>query len=393
MNYETNVLSQDVGQQLIDTGARRRRALIVGIAVVLVAVIGAYLLFGRGGDTASAPAKGGKAEAPHVSVIVPARQPVARTVSATGQLAARREMPVGVVGEGGMVQRVLVEPGDWVAAGAVLAVIERAVQAQQNESLAAQVGVAEADARLADNELERARQLVARGFISQADVDRRTATRDAALARVRVARAQLAEARARTGRLDIRAPAAGLVLTRAVEPGQVVGAGSGVLFRIAAGGQMELRAQLAESDLAGLRPGVRATVTPVGSTRSFTGEVWQVSPIIDPNTRQGTARIALAYDPALRPGGFAQTDVLTGNIEAPVLPESAVLSDNSGNFVYIVDGANKVARRAVRTGQVGDNGIAIIDGLNGTERVVLSAGAFINPGETVVPERVNPARR
>src|SRR3546814_6148128 len=70
------------------------------------------------------------------------------------------------------------------------------------------------------------------GFISQADIDSKTATRDAAVARVNVAKASLAETQARNGRLDIRAPAAGLVLTRDVETGQNVSAGSGVLFRV-----------------------------------------------------------------------------------------------------------------------------------------------------------------
>ena len=398
MNFETSIRAEDAALELdgVDSRRRSRRALIIGVLVLLLAAGAAFLMFGQKGadETAgAAAAKGGKGQAPHVTVVVPGRQAVARTISATGQLAARREMPVGVVGEGGMVSRVLVEPGQWVGAGQTLAVIERSVQAQQVASLAASVSVAQADARLAQQELERAQQLVSRGFISKADVDRRVATRDAQLARVKVAQAQLKEAQARTGRLDIRAPAAGLVLTRDVEPGQVVSPGSGVLFRIAAGGQMELRAQLAESDLAGVRPGVQATVTPVGSTQSFAGEVWQVSPVIDPQSRQGTARIALAYNPALRPGGFAQTAIVTGSAEAPVLPESAVLSDAQGNFVYVVGPDNKVARRPVRTGQVSDSGIAIVEGLTGTERVVLSAGAFINPGERVVPERARtPAR-
>lgn len=394
MNYETSIRAEDAPTDLdaADSARRRRRALLIGVLAVLLAVGAAWAMFGRKAGGEAAPDKG-KVQAPHVTVIVPGRQPVARTISATGQLAARREMPVGVVGEGGMVTRVLVEPGQWVGAGQVLATIERSVQAQQIQSLAANVTVSQADARLAQQELERAQQLVARGFISKADVDRRVATRDAQLARVKVAQAQLKEAQARTGRLDIRAPAAGLVLTRDVEPGQVVSPGSGVLFRIAAGGQMELRAQLAEGDLTGVRPGVRATVTPVGSTQGFAGEVWQVSPVIDPTSRQGTARIALAYNPALRPGGFAQTAIVTGSAEAPVLPESAVLSDAAGNFVYVIDGQDKVARRAVRTGQVSDKGIAIVDGLAGNERVVLSAGAFLNPGEKVVPERAAAASR
>lgn len=399
MNYETSLTMQDAAYEAgdADSGARRRRALIIGVLVLLIAGAIAFVMFSRKSDSPAAgspaAANGGKGQAPSVTVVVPGQKEVARGVSVTGTLAARREMPVGVVGEGGMVTRVLVEPGQWVEAGQVLAAIERSVQAQQAASLAAQVSVAEADARLAQQELERAQSLVSRGFISKADVDRRIATRDAQRARVRVAQAQLKEAQARTGRLDIRAPAAGLVLTRDVEPGAVVSPGSGVLFRIAQGGQMELRAQVSEADLQNLRPGATATVTPVGSPNSFTGEVWQVSPVIDPNSRQGTARIALRYDQALRPGGFAQAQIVTGTGEAPVLPESAVLSDARGNFVYLVDANNKVVRRPVRTGQVSDDGIAIVEGLNGTERVVLSAGAFINPGETVKPQRAGAAAR
>jgi RND family efflux transporter MFP subunit len=396
MNFETSIQSGEIGSFAeADTARSRRRALIIGALVVVAALVLAWFLFARGGDEAAGGAAGekGKVQAPHVTVITPGRQPVARTISATGSLAARREMPVGVVGEGGLVTRVLVEPGTWVGAGQVLATVERSVQNQQAASLQAQIGVARANARLAEQELARAQQLVSRGFISKADVDRRIATRDQTLAQVRVAEAQYRESLNRNARLDIRAPAAGLVLTRTVEPGAVIGAASGTLFRIAMGGQMELQAQLAEADLVTVRPGAQASVTPVGSTRSFAGQVWQVAPVIDPQTRQGIVRIAIPYDPAIRPGGFAQASITTGAAEAPVLPESAVLSDAQGNYVYVVGAQKKVERRPVRTGQVTPVGIAITEGLSGNERVVLSAGAFVNPGQTVVPERAPAARR
>ena len=387
MNYETSIRAEGIGADLDESARRRRRALIIGAAVVALALVLAFALFGRKSEPAAGAGQSQKAQAPHVTVVTPGRQAVSRTVSATGSLAARREMPVGVVGEGGMVTRVLVEPGQWVGAGQVLAAVERSVQSQQSASLAAQIAVARANARLAEQELARAQQLVSRGFVSKADVDRRVATRDQAIAQVRVAEAQYRESLARNSRLDIRAPEAGLVLTRTVEPGQVIGAGTGTLFRIAKGGEMEMLAQVAETDLPGIRTGAQATVTPVGSTRSFAGQVWQVSPVVNQQTRLGTVRIAIPYNPEIRPGGFAKAEIVTGSVDAPVLPESAVLSDAQGNYVYVVDAGNKVVRRPVKTGQVSDRGIAIVEGLNGTERVVLSAGAFVNPGQTVVPER------
>ncbi len=230
--------------------------------------------------------------------------------------------------------------------------------------------------------------LVGRGFISRADLDEKRSTRDAAAARVRVAQAQLAATRAQIGQLDVRAPLAGLVLTRAVEPGQVVGPGSGALFRIAAGGEMELMAMLAQDDLARVNVGTIAQVTPVGSTTAYQGQVWQVAPVVDPQTRQGAARIAIPYNRDLRPGGFAQAQIHAGTTDAPVLPQSAIQSDDHGNFVYIVDAQNTVVRRPVTIGEVTDRGITIAQGLNGSEHVVMQAGAFLNPGQKVRPELV-----
>ncbi|HWL47474.1 MAG TPA: efflux RND transporter periplasmic adaptor subunit, partial [Sphingomonadaceae bacterium] len=226
-------------------------------------------------------------------------------------------------------------------------------------------------------------------FVSRADIELKTATRDAARARVRLARAQYQEMRARVGRLDVRAPAAGLVLSRAVEPGQIVGAASPALFTIAKDGEMELKARLAEQDLATMRVGMTATVTPVGSERRFAGRIWQVAPIIDTQSRQGIARIAIPYDAALRPGGFATAEIASGTINAPELPESAVLSDAKGHYVFVIGSGDKVARRDVATGAVSATGIAILSGLEGDERVVLLAGAFLNPGDKVTPARAS----
>ncbi len=382
---EGEVLTQDALAR-----RRRRRIAVATAAVLAVVAVVLVAMMARGREAAPAPAaskekRGGAM--PTVTVVVPGRQQVARVVSASGTVAARVDMPVGVAGEGGMVARVLVEPGQWVGAGQTLAVIERSVQSQEAQRLAAQIQVSRADAQLAQQELDRAQSLVSRGFVSRADVDRRIAARDAAAARVRVAEAQLGEIRARIGRLDIRAPAAGLVLERNVEPGQVVSGAAGALFRIARGGEMEMRARLPQQDLAMVRVGLPVEVIPVGSSTSFQGRVWQVSPVIDPQSRLGEARVAVAYNPLVRPGGFAEARITAGAVDAPLLPQSAVLSDQKGNFVYVVNASNQAERRDVQVGSVTNEGVTILAGLSGQERVVLSAGAFLNPGQKVAPRR------
>lgn len=391
MNYETGFARDQGTIDMIDDegkAAKRRRILVIGGAVAAVVLILAVVSWAMKPATPAGGDAGKGKQAATVSVMVPGRQTVDRIVSATGNLGARREMPIGVAGEGGMVTQVLVEAGTWVAAGQVLATVDRQVQTQQGASLAAQIGVADADLRVAQSELDRAQLLVSRGFISKADIDRKVATRDAARARLGVARAQLAQQRATTSRLDIRAPAAGLVLERKVEPGQVVSSGSGMLFRMAKGGELELLARLGEVDLARMSVGQRASVTPVGSAQSFAGQIWQISPVIDPQTRQGVARVALSYDKALRPGGFASTKIVSGAADLPLLPESAIQSDPKGSFVYIVDSHNKVVRRDVTVGDVTDAGVTVLSGLTGQEAVVVSAGAFLNPGESIIPQRV-----
>ena len=395
MNYDARIDTSDAQEevaplnplQFADDDERRSRRRMWLIAIVALALlIGLWFLSNRPGPEVSGAST--VSQAPLVSVITPGKTTLTGTINANGTLAARRELPVGVAGEGGQVMQVLVEPGDWVGAGQVLAVVDRSVQVQQQASSAAQIQVASADARLAQANLDRALRLVERGFISKADIDRLTALRDSASARVRVASAQLGELQARTNRLNIIAPAAGLVLERKVEPGQVVGSGSGILFRIAKGGEMELKALIGEVELAQLAKGTVAQVTPVGSSKVFTGEVWQVSPVIDPQSRQGAARIALTYAPELKPGGFARAMITAGAIVAPQLPDSALLSDAKGSYVYIIDKDNKARRRDIKTGLVSDSGIAIAEGLDGTERVVIRSGGFLSPGETVKPNLV-----
>ncbi|WP_447758764.1 efflux RND transporter periplasmic adaptor subunit [Sphingopyxis fribergensis] len=370
--------------QEADDSRRKRTFLIVALVLIALALGATYYAFTSSKGAAGAEGQGAAA-IPNVTVVIPGRVSVEAAISANGTIAARREMPVGVAGEGGQIVRVLVEPGQWVGAGQTLAVIDRSVQAQQAASLAASIRVAQADANLAQAELERAQALVGRGFISKADMDRKRATRDAANARVRVAQAQYGEATARNSRLNIVAPAAGLVLTRQVEPGQIVGAGSGVLFRMARGGEMEMLAQMAEADLARVKVGTRATVTPVGSDVQVAGQVWQVAPVVNMDTRQGMVRIAVPYSSALRPGGFADARLVSGTTEAPLLPESAVQSGPEGNFVLIVDSKNMIKRQPVKVGTVTDGGVSIASGLTGSERVVALAGAFLNPGDKVKP--------
>jgi RND family efflux transporter MFP subunit len=201
-----------------------------------------------------------------------------------------------------------------------------------------------------------------------------------------VAQAQLGQTRAQIEQLNIRAPTSGLILQRNIEVGQIVSPASGDLFRLALGGEMEMKAQVAQQDISAIHVGMPATVTPIGATQTLAGSVWQVSPVIDPQSRQGEVRISVPYASSIRPGGFAEAKITAGATNAPLLPQSAVLSDSKGNYVYIVNGKDEIERRDITIGNVDNRGVTIAQGLSGQERVVLSAGPFLNPGQKVHPQ-------
>lgn len=388
MNRETSIRTSDT-LIVTDRSRQRRWVILAAVALVVLIVVAAAVMMGRGatGSKQAATAGKGASQAPTVTVIVPGRSQVARVITASGPLGAKRDQPIGIAGAGGRVVRVLVDAGSWVRAGQVLAVVDRSVQAQQAAQLAAQIQSARANAALAQSNYDRAIALQGRGFVSKAEIDSKRAERDAANAQVRVAQAQLGATQAQIGQLNVIAPAAGLILARNVEVGQVVGPGSGALFRMAEGGQMEMQAQLSQQDLALVHAGMPASVTPVGAQTSIQGSVWQVSPIIDAKSRLGAVRIAIPYTPDVKPGGFAEARITSGTAAAPVLPQSAVLSDDRGNYVYVVNDKNVVERRAIQIGEVNESGVTIASGLVGNEAIVLSAGSFLNPGQKVIPHR------
>src|SRR3954469_7322554 len=301
MNRETTFHTSDT--LVVTVRSSRRRWVIIGAVVVILALIVAVVAFGRSGTKADSEQAGAKGagQIPTVTVVIPGVTQVGRVVSASGPLAAKRDQPIGIAGQGGRVIRVLVDAGTWVRGGQVLAVVDRSVQAQQAAQLAAQVEAARANAALAQSNYERAVALQGRGFVSKAEIDSKRAQRDAANAQVRVAQAQLGATRAQIGQLNVIAPTAGLVLSRNVEVGQIVGPGSGALFHLAEGGQMEMRAQLSQQDLAYMHAGMPAQVTPIGWTVAVGGTVWQVAPAIDPQSRLGDVRIAIPYSAGIRP--------------------------------------------------------------------------------------------
>ncbi len=361
-------------------GARWTWTLGALAAVLLIALVAWKLMAGGARPQAALADRGG---IPLVSVIVPGQQSVTSNVTFTGAIAARYDMPIANEGDTGRIVAVYVEPGDQVKRGQLLARIDDSVLVQQVHRLEAALEQARAQAALSAAEYRRAEGVAAAGALSAEDIEKRRATSVTDAANVKVVAAQLAEAQARLARTHIVAPVEGTVLTRHAEVGQIANPGGEPLFRLESGGEVEMRGQIAEQDLAQVRTGQSATVYLTGIERPFTGQVRLLGAIIDPQTRLGDIRIRLQPDPALRPGAFARAVVTVDEAQRPVLPQTAVMADSSGSYVLVVNAAGKVQRQPVRVSGTTEAGVIVAGGLKGTERVVATAGGFLRDGETV----------
>jgi RND family efflux transporter MFP subunit len=222
------------------------------------------------------------------------------------------------------------------------------------------------------------------GALSVEETQRRKSSATTAAAKVKFAEAQLAEAEARLARAVIRAPADGIILTRTVEVGQTASPGD-ALFRLSEGGEVELRGQVAEQDLPLLKIGQEVEVRLTGTVQAYAGTVRLLGAVIDPQTRLGTVRVALKPDPNLRPGAFARAAVTVSNAERTVLPQTAVLTDEKGSYVLVVNARDQVERRTVHVSGIIGDGVSIADGVKDRDRVVATAGAFLQEGEVVRP--------
>ncbi len=346
-----------------------------------------------------------------VSVVRPRTQSLSETLLVTGSLQPREEIEVGPEVEGLRLVEILVEAGDRVEKNQVLARLSREVletQLAQNTATAAKARAAVAQQRAALDQalaqeteaaaaVERARQLSKTGTVSQETLDVRERAMKVTTAQVAAARETLAAAEAeavlvkaqrdeievKLKRTDIRAPAAGIILSRDARLGAIaLSARTAPLFRISEDGAIDLDAEVPEDAMPRMKTGLAAEVTPAGFEAPLTGAVRLVSPEVDKASRLGRIKIALPADPRLKPGAYGRALVNLGARSGLMVPQSAVMFDADGAFVLLVNDGLISARRITpllkSRGQV-----LVSDGLTGADKVVARAGGFLREGDRV----------
>jgi HlyD family secretion protein len=334
-------------------------------------------------------------------------------IIASGLIAAVEEVQVAPLVEGQPLDRLLVDVGVLVTEGQVLAVLSNTtLELQKTEAVAslaaARAAIAQAEAQLVEAQTardeaqrvaDRTAKLREQGSAPQASADTANSNALSANARVTVAtqglesaRAQLALAEARLenvdlmlSRTEVKAPVAGRIVARNAKIGAIATAAGQPMFVITRDGALELRADVAETDLLRLASGQTARLRGVGMTETLNGTVRLVEPTIDPVTRLGRARISVddAKD-TLRTGMFVEAEIIAAERDTLAVPVTAIGSTPEGSMVMRVkDGV--VERVSVRTG-IRDGGLVeITEGLAPGDRVVTKAGGFVRDGDRINP--------
>jgi HlyD family secretion protein len=358
------------------TPARKALLLALGSALLL----GAAALAVRAADDRK-PAAAAPRPALSVTITQPQLASLPLKIAANGNIAAWQEAIIGTEANGLRLAEVRVNVGDVVRKGQVLA--RFAPDLLQADVAQIRAVVAEAEAALAEAAANaaRARELQTSGALSEQQINQFMTAERTAQARLEAQRAQANSQALRLRQTEVLAPDDGVISARSATVGAVLPAGT-ELFRMIRQGRLEWRADVASADLARLKPGMRASVTPTGGT-PIAGRLRMVAPTVDPLTRNGIVFVDLEPSPGARAGMFASGEFEIGQGQGLTLPQSAVLLRDGFSYVLRVGPDARVSETKVTVGRrVGDR-IEITGGLDANARVVASGGGFISDGDTV----------
>lgn len=319
-----------------------------------------------------------------VRTITTTNRAVGEAFSLTGHVEAQNEASYGFRIGGRVIER-LVNVGDQVKSGQVLARLDP--QNEQNAVRSAQAGLSAANANLTQtrNQYERQRQLLARGFTPRAQYEQAEQAFLNARSQVEDAQAQLQIAEDRLGYTELKADTAGVVTQRRVEPGEVVQAGQTVIQVARQDGRdavFEVPATVlgaTDGD-----PEVQVSLTSDPAVTAL-GRVREVSPQADPVTRTFRVRVGLIDAPAAMRLGTT----VTGRVVAdggPVIevPASALTRLNDKPAVWVVDPkALTVSLRNVDVLRFTPAAVVVADGLKTGEIVVTAGVQALHPGQKV----------
>lgn len=325
-----------------------------------------------------------------VETVLPSQDNIGNTLSADGTINAKDVANVSAKVNGVAIERILVEEGQRVKAGQILAVFD--TDAMEQQVLQAEADVAEAEATLANATADAARvlPLIDIDAISKQEADRYRTSKLQAQASLQASKARLSTQRLSVNNANVVAPVSGIISEKMAEVGMV--AGGDPLFTIIKGGILEWRADIDPKLIGEVNVGTPVQVSLPGGD-SVMGQVSRIAPTAD-NNRQITIYASLAANAKVRAGMYQTGEFLLGSSSAQTVPNSAIVSNDGYDYVMLVtnistkDGKNghnigRIKQQRVTLGERFGDSIMLTEPLPAESRLVKQGGSFLNDGDLV----------
>lgn len=387
------------------------------VSTLLAAAFAASAVFAEEPQTTPPQAQASQ-NLPAIVVTTAVNRTLVDRVIGTGTVKPVEEVYIQPQVEGLSIRTLKADVGDKVQAESTLATLNddalvltksqmMATKAKGEASLAqlrAQLIEAQANAEQARQQQARAQEMGKKGTVSTATVEQADATAAAANARVasaeqaievaeadlKVFDSQIADADLKLARTDVKTPVAGIVSAKNAKVGAIAAGNGDPLFTIIRDGDVELVAEVAESDIVRVMPGQKATVSLSGSREKLSGAVRLVSPTVDPVTRLGLVHISIDDDSKARSGMYGSAEIIVRETDGVSLPLTAVLTGSEGSSARRVEGG-VVKFAKIETGIQDGPYVEITSGLKTGDEVVAKAGAYVRDGDHITPVREQPS--
>ena len=324
-----------------------------------------------------------------VTTISPENREIPLTVSANGDVAAWQEAVIGAEVNGLRINQVLVNVGDIVKKGQLLASFADETLRASLSQAAASVKEAEAQLQVAKLNGQRARDLTATGALSQQEIDQLLSTESVALARVDIAKANMNSQRIQLNYTKLLAPDDGIISSRSTSVGQVVNAGA-ELFKLIRQSRLEWRAEVTSNDLSQIKTGQIVSLIAANGEK-ITGHVRTLAPTVNQQTRNALVYVDLPASNLVKAGMYAKGEFNIGKLNALVIPQQALVLRDGFQYAFVLTDTHrqeplkqtKVKQTKVQIGRRFNNLIEITEGLNANQQLVATGAAFLSDGDTV----------
>lgn len=316
-----------------------------------------------------------------IVVTQPKQTKSAEVLDTVGGLFAWQDVAIGTEVSGYRVAEVLVDVGEVVKKGQVLARLDETLLRESFNQAEAAVNVARATMEQAQASARRGNALQQPGVISKQDVEELNTTAATAAAQLVNAESQLQAARQRLEYTSIKSPDNGVISSRSVSPGQIANTGT-TLFSLIRNSRIEWRAEVPANQIGKVRRGMNASIKRADGSFA-TGKVRTVSPGLDANTQRGTAYVDLKMEAQVRPGMYVTGFLELAKSDSLTVPLAAVTVRDGFSYVFVLQSDNTVRQQRVAVQRLLSDSVELKDGIAVDDRIVASGAGLLRDGDLV----------